>query len=95
MNMEMLPNSVEYPERIQFMKFKRQLIDIHEANHTVVIVDAASPACYRCHEMSHKAGDCPQNNDDQRGGSYGPCFQCGEESPHREWYVDIQDGEFT
>jgi hypothetical protein len=23
------------------------------------------------------------------------CFQCGEESPHREWYVDNQDGELA
>ena len=35
----------------------------------VVTVDAASPACYRYHETGHKAGDCPQNNDDQRGGT--------------------------
>ena len=60
MNLEMLPKSVDHPERVPSMKFIKKLIDIHKYCQMVVTVEADSSTCYRCYEAGHQAEDCPQ-----------------------------------
>ena len=72
MNTDMLPKTVEHPERKPALKFIKQFIDIHERSQMVVTVIADSYSCHICQETGHKAEDCPQKG-------RGPCFRCGEE----------------
>jgi hypothetical protein len=85
MNPEMVPKSVDHPERVPSMKFIKKLIDIHERRQMVVTVEADSSTCYRCHEAGHQAEDCPQGKKGkQRENPNRECYRCGEEGHTKE-----------